>query len=422
MLRKTTLGVIAGVLFMGVEGVGSLYLIRSLLHVQGSGQASQFTLITYLWLAFNVVANSLGFVASRAAARLHDRRGLRLLVRNVSRVGKLVLIPATVCVVLAMTTLFAASRISAATAIASILFIAGHAFRVLGLLKIYVSVGDGHLGSDKWYQLSMSLGFYAFAVIAAQHGIALMWIGAIYACVGTFVFAGSARWLAAILPSAPTTTEAVGIITPRALALQTLAMVGYTAAGFLAGNADAFIARTLLADTSFVQYAVTAKLGQVIALTAALVPAMYGPRITRAHLAVDVDALARYRRESLSVAVGLSACGALLMFALRDTIGRWLIPGGHEVFSSVLWIMAAGAILQAAALSMANAINSVGGLGLVRLTLLSAGAAICTSIPLGHYFGPVGVATGTVCGSVVMIIGLLRITSRVFLPRVPPNP
>ena len=422
MLRKTTLGVIAGVLFMGVEGVGSLYLIRALLHVQGSDQASQFTLITYLWLAFNVVANSLGFVASRAAARLHDRNGLRLLVRNVSLVGKLVLVPATACVILAMAALLAAGSTPAATAMASILFIAGHSFRVLGLLKIYVSVGDGHLGSDKWYQLSMSLGFYAFAVVAAQHGTALMWLGAIYACVGILVFAGSARWLGAILPSAPMSEEAGDVIAPRALALQAMAMVGYTAAGFLAGNADAFIARTLLADTSFVQYAVTAKLGQVIALTAALVPAMYGPRITRAHLGADIDALARYRRESLSVAVGLSTCGALLMFALRDTIGRWLIPGGHEVFSSVLWIMAVGAILQAAALSMANAINSVGGLGLVRLTLLSAAAAICTSIPLGRYFGPVGVATGTVCGSVVMIIGLRRITSGVFLPRASSNP
>lgn len=415
MLRKTTLGVVAGVLFMGVEGLGSLYLIRDLVHGADNQQASQFTLATYLWLAFNVIGNSLGFVASRAAARLPSRGLLRPLADNVSGVAARVMAGAWIAVVAVLAAMALAGRVPASAALGWTLLLGGHVLRLMGLLRIFVSVGDGHLGADKWYQFSMSLLFYATAIVAVRNGATLPWLGLLYALCGGVLYLAGNRWLDGALPATDAAALAA-VDSPRSLVTQSASIAGFAAAGFLAGNADALIARSLLDDPSFVQYAVTAKLGQVIALTAGLVPAMYAPRITRGFHAGDHEGVRRHRRQALAVSLGLAGVGAALLVALGQQIARWMLPNGHDVFLEVLWIMAAGAVLQAASLSMANAVNSIAGGGLIRLTVVSAVAAVGCAAVLGRVLGPFGVALGTVAGSVVMVAGLLRLTKRAFQP------
>lgn len=421
MLKRTGLGVLAGILFMAAEGLGSLYLIRALLQGSDGSEASQFTLVTYLWLAFNVMGASLGFVAARAAARLDHRDHLAALSVNVKHLAWRMLLPAGLAVLIALLFMVLLGQLPVLYAAAWAGFVLGHLLRLLGLVRIFIHVGDGHLGADKWYQLSFSLLFYLVAIPLAQHGLSIGWIASAYVLSALLTWMGSAVWRRGRLPSTQDSNPAP-VDSPRALGRQSLSMIGFAAAGFLAGNADAMVARALLADHAFVQYAIAAKLGQVVALVAGLIPAMFGPRITRFHQARQWSELRHARRTSLALAMGVGAAGAMLLVALQDPVAQLLSPGRHDVLSSVLWIVAAGAVLQAASLALSNAVNSVAGSGLVLVTLVSAFVAVPVSAGLGWQHGALGVATGTVVGSVAMLIGLHQVTRRAFRVEAPPVP
>lgn len=400
---------------MGAEGVGSLYLIRAIFNSSEPAQASQFTLVTYLWLALNVIGNAVGFVAARATARIDSRTQLRTLSNHVTRVARWALLPPSTLAGLALGVALAVGGMPITLVVAWAAFLVGHVLRLSGLVRLFVLVGDGQIGSDKWYQLAVVVAFYTVAIPCASADLGIMWIAFGYLATALIAALAAAAWQQRQLPpSAPTDGAGEPVESVRSMLHQCLDMLGYAGAGFLAGNADALVARSALSDHEFVQYALAAKLGQVIALAAGLIPAMLGPRITRLHRSGDVEALARVRRLSLLLALAASVFGALILLTARTELAAWLSPARNDVLLSIVWLMGMGAVLQAASLAQANAVNNVAGRGLIGTTLASAACAVIVSLLAARPFGAIGIAAGTVAGSVVMLVGLQHVTQKAF--------
>ena len=398
---------------MGAEGVGSLLLIRTLTVQSGSAEAGLFVLVTYAWLAMNVVGNALGFVAARTAAQAPQQAALHGLVETSKRLAHVLLVPLAGVILLVILGFAWRGDMEPRETLAWAIFVTAHIVRLRALVQVFVVVGSGQLGADKLFQLSAVLAFYLVAVPLASHGAPTLVLAMVYLVAVGCSSVGASQWVwSALTPThdAAAPMEADG----RTVFRDTLRMIAFAGAGFVAGNADALVARWLFEDSAFVQYSLATKVGQVVALLASLLPAVYGPRISRLHANQEWSGLRRVRRLSLVATLAISSCLAAALLALDTSIARLLSPTDGAVLLAVLWVAVPGAVLQAVALALSNAVNSVGGRGLVGLTLANAGLAVLVSTFAGHWWGAQGIAAGTVAGNILMVAGLLHITTKIF--------
>lgn len=293
----------------------------------------------------------------------------------------------------------AAGEVRALVAWAVVLSLAAFPFAILD--KIYAAHGEGAL-ANAWGAADSVLTLVAvLAVVRTRGGL----VALVAAVAGThlLVVAANAAWLfRSRLPHLKPLWAMVTRAAARQLGGQSAQFFLIQVVGLVLFSTDNIIITRVLGPAAVTPYSVAWKLFTIPTLFVGLHAPYIWPAYCEAHARGDVAwirrAVALSAGSSFAVAAGLAVPLAFFGQALcRVWAGAAAVPA-----PSVLWWMAAWAVLSAPASAVAVMLNGVGQLrGQLAYGIVSAAVNVWLSIWWARLYGSSGVIAGTVVSYLV---------------------
>lgn len=407
--KKVIYGSTLGILFLAVESIGFLLLIRVASSELGDRSAGEVALLLYFLAFVSVISMSLAVIISREIAGVDSH--LISARRKIKNLYAILHMEASVAVISLFALLLILGLANSLNFfeiffLDSALISFGFLLRGLGLVSAFKRVGQGEIGADKGFLLLFSIFFNALAIFFIKY-----FPGGLNAISRAYVISAMLTLVYEFSRVSPLSfvhaykkikitklfcIQRFQTIEFRLVRSQFFSMLLIAMAGFLVTSSDVFIISAVMGSDNVSSYAIAAKLCLGVFAISSIYPSMQFQPIANNFSQGRVSLCRKYWREGMLVAFVVSASMSVLLHFSYPWIATQVLGRGILSDAQFMLLCISAILMTLTSASGWSILASVGSQIVLRPTFIDAVLTIFFGYIGATIFGLSGLLSGVI--------------------------